>query len=100
MLSVNPMKSAMISLRRYALTDQQQSPSMSMMNSAPKSPQGSVKLLQGKNALTWWSRFQGKLLRLNARLSSHRNALDPVQVLNLEVDLVDMEAECLFIYLN
>merc|ERR1719342_914861 len=91
MLSVNPMKSAMISLRRYALTDQQQSQSMSMMSSVPKSPQESVKLLQGKNARMLWSRFQGKLLRLNAKLSSHKNAL--ALDLNPEVDLVDMETK-------
>merc|ERR1712029_1088577 len=91
MLSVNPMKSAMISLRRYAPTDQQQLPSMSMMNNVLKSPQESVKLLQGKNAQMLWSRFQGKLLRLNAKLSSHKNAL--ALDLNPEADLVDMETK-------
>merc|ERR1712029_838548 len=97
MLSVNPMKSAMISLRRYALTDQRQSPSTSMMSSVPKSPQESVKRLQGKNARMLRSRFQGKLLRLNAKLSSHKNAL--ALDLNPEVDLVDMETKNL-VYLN
>merc|ERR1719342_1268872 len=90
-LSVNLMKSAMISLRRYALPDQQQLPSTSMMNNAPRSPQESVKLLQGKNARMLWSRFQGKLSRLNAKLSSHKNAL--ALDLNPEVDLVDMETK-------
>merc|ERR1719300_1185959 len=91
MLSVNPMKSAMMFLRRFALTDQQQLRSMSMMNNAPKSPQESVKLPQGKNARMLWSRFQGKLSRLNAKLSSHKNAL--ALDLNPVVDLVVMETK-------
>merc|ERR1711972_1234170 len=82
-LSINPM--------RFAPTDKPPLPSTLMTSSALKLPQGSVRLPQGKNALMLLNRFQDKLSRLNAKLSSLRCALALGH--NPEVDPVAQDME-------
>ena len=81
----------MMSLRRFAPTDKPPLPSTLMTSSALKLPQGSVRLPQGKNALMLLNRFQDKLSRLNAKLSSLRCALALGH--NPEVDPVAQDME-------
>ena len=50
-----------------------------------------VLLQPDKSAMMWLSRFQNRLMRLNARLSTPRNAHNPV---------VDMETNLLYIVLR
>ena len=44
---------------------------------------------QDKSAMMWWSRFQGKPMKLNARLSTHRNAHS--------LEVVDMETNQFYV---
>merc|ERR1719481_2311260 len=96
--SVLPMKCAMMSLRKSAPTNQPQSPSLLMTSSVPTSPQGNVRLPQDKSATMLWSRFQGRLSRLNARLSSFKSAQEALH--NPEVDLVALDMETRFFSRN
>merc|ERR1719392_627568 len=89
--SVLLMKCVMMSLRRFAPTNQPQSPSLLMTSSVLMSPQGSVRLPPDKSATMWSSRFQGRLSRLNARLSSFRSVQEALH--NPEVDLVALDME-------
>merc|ERR1712112_102628 len=87
-----------MSLRRFAPTNQPQSPSLLMTSNVPTSPQGNVRLPQDKSATMLWSRFQGRLSRLNARLSSFKSAQEALH--NPEVDLVALDMETRFFSRN
>merc|ERR1712243_489679 len=89
--SVLLMKCVMMSLRRFAPTNQPQSPSLLMTSSVLTSAQGNVRLPPDKSATMLWSRFQGRLSRLNARLSSFRSVQEALH--NPEVDLVALDME-------
>merc|ERR1712243_454180 len=89
--SVRPMKCVMMSLRRFVPTNQPRLPSSLMTSSVPMSPQGNARLPPDKSATMLWSRFQGRLSRLNARLSSFKNAQAALHY--QEVDLVALDIE-------
>merc|ERR1712243_488248 len=89
--SVLPMKCAMMFLRRFAPTNQPQLPSLLMTSSVPMSPLGSVRLPPDKSATMLWSRFQGRLLRLNVRLSLFKSVQEARR--NPVADLVALDME-------
>ena len=60
------------------------------MNNAPMLVQENVLQPQDKSVMMLWSRFQGKPMRLNARLSTHRNA-HSLEVVDMETNLFYVE---------
>ena len=80
-------KFAMMSLRRFVTMFLQPWPSMWTMNSAPMLVQGNVLQPPDKSVQMLSSRFQGRLMKQNARLNTPKSVANPV-VVDTETNLI------------
>merc|ERR1711973_323144 len=76
-----------MSLRRFVTMFLQPCPSMWTMNNAPMLVQGNVLQPPDKSVQMLSSRFQGRLMKQNARLNTPKSVANPV-VVDMETDVI------------
>merc|ERR1719300_1303297 len=87
MMLMSLVRSVMISPMRFVKMFKPLLPSTLTMRSARMLVLENVLLQPDKSAMMWLSRFQNRLMRLNVRLSTPRNARNPV--VDMETNLFD-----------